>query len=150
MEHHRKQPIRIGDLELNYIVDPADNGGTLDMFEVVIPADASVPVPHFHKDVDEVVYVLAGSLTMTLDGTVRELKAGDSCSVPRGTVHHFVNRHAETVRALSVQTPGSIGPAYYTEMAAAFAAGTPDPKILGGIMLKHGLVPVPPKPAAAA
>jgi quercetin dioxygenase-like cupin family protein len=150
MEQREKQQIRIGDLEVNYIADPRTTGGALDMFEFVVPAKARVPVPHFHKEVDEVIYVLAGTLTITVDEVRRELNAGDSCIVPRGAVHHFVNQHPETVRALSVQTPGSIGPAYYREMAAAFTGGAPDPKILGGIMLKHGLVPVPPKPAAAA
>jgi quercetin dioxygenase-like cupin family protein len=150
MEQSDKQKIRIGDLEVNYIASAGATGGALDMFEFVVPAGARVPAPHFHKEVDEVVYVLAGTLTMTLDGTARELKAGDSYVVPRGAVHHFVNRHADTVRALSVQTPGSIGPAYYQEIAAAFDAGSPDPKTLSAIMLKHGLVPVPPKPATAA
>jgi hypothetical protein len=50
--------------------------------------------------------------------------------------------HDETARALIVLNPGSIGRAYFEEIAkAASGPGKPDPARLKEIMLRYGLVP---------
>ena len=64
------------------------------------------------------------------------------CEYPRGAVHHSENLHDETARALIVLNPGSIGRAYFEEIATAVSGpGKPDPERLKEIMLRHGLVP---------
>jgi quercetin dioxygenase-like cupin family protein len=142
MEAPGGKVVRIGALELRFLVDETQGSGDLVMFEFVVPADARVPAPHYHRGVDEAVYGLEGKLTTTLDGQKHELGPGDAVLIPRGRVHHHENPHAGTARALVVLTPGSIGRRYFEEVAEAVnAPGKPDPARLQEIMLRHGLVP---------
>ena len=129
-------------LELRFLVDETQGTGELVMFEFAVAPDARVPAPHYHRSVDEAVYGLAGTLTVTVDGAVRELRPGEVAFIPRGAVHHHANRHAEPARALVVLTPGSIGRRYFEELAAVVnLPGRPDPARLQEIMHRHGLVP---------
>src|SRR5712664_2960855 len=99
--------------------------GDVVMFEFVVPPAGRVPAAHFHREVDEVVYGLEGTLTSTVDGQKHELRKGDSLFVPRGSVHVHENLHADTVRVLTVLTPGSIGRRYFEEVAAVVNGGGP-------------------------
>ena len=134
--------VRIGDLELRFLVDETQGSGDLVVFEFVVPAHARVPVPHYHRDVDEMVYGVAGRLTTTIDGEKHQLKAGDSAFIAHGRVHQHENLHDETARALIVMNKGSIGLRYFEEMAQAVGGPEkPDPAKIKDIMLRYGLVP---------
>ncbi len=134
--------LRIGALELRFLVDETQGTGNVVMFEFIVPPGARVPVAHYHRDVDEVVYGLDGTTTSTLDGTRHELRRGDSLLVPRGAVHVHENLHDDTARSLIVLTPGSIGRRYFEEIAALVnGPGKPDPEAMRAVMLRHGLVP---------
>ena len=142
MESSNPKIIRIGAMELRFLVDETEGSGDLVMFEFTVPANARVPVPHYHRDVDEAVYGLEGTLTTTVDGQKHEISAGDSVFIPRGAVHHHENLHAGTARVLAVLNPGSIGRRYFEEVAQAVSSpGKPDPAKLQEIMARHGLVP---------
>ena len=142
-----KEIIRIGQIEIRFLLDGDDTGGRLSMFEFLVPPGARVPAPHYHEQVDEVAYGLDGLLTFTVDGRATPIAPGDRCFIPRGAVHHFVNEGTEPTRALSVLTPATIGPAYFRDMAALFAAGSPpDPARVAEVMRRHGLIVVPPGP----
>jgi quercetin dioxygenase-like cupin family protein len=134
--------VRIGALALRFLVDETQSSGDLVVFEFAVPADARVPVPHYHERVDEMVYGLEGRLATTVDGRARELGPGDSLFIPRGSVHQHENRQGGTARALIVLAPGSIGRRYFEEVAEVVnGPGPPDPARVRGIMLRHGLVP---------
>jgi quercetin dioxygenase-like cupin family protein len=134
--------VRIGALKLKFLLDDKVGNGKATMFEMTVPEKAKVPAAHHHLDVDEIVYGLEGTLTMTVDGATQEVKSGDTVFVPRGTVHQFQNLHPGDARVLSVLTPGSIGTAYFEEMADVVnAGGPPDLAKMKDIMLRHGLVP---------
>jgi quercetin dioxygenase-like cupin family protein len=138
MEARSDNVVAIGALQLRFVV----NEPNLVVFEFTVPANARVPAPHYHQEVDEVVYGLEGTLTTILDGNTHEVKASDAIYIPRGKVHHHQNLHAETARALTVLTPGSIGRGYFEEVAAAVnVPGKPDLAKVKEIMLRHGLVP---------
>ncbi len=142
MEVPNSNTVRIGDLDLRFLVDETHGSGDLVMFEFAVPPQARVPAPHFHRDVDEALYGLEGTLTMTLDGQKSELHSGEVIFIPRGKVHHHENLHAQTARALVVLTPGSIGRRYFEEIAAAVnVPGKPDLAQVKEIMLRHGLIP---------
>lgn len=142
MEADALDVIRIGSLELRFLVDESRSAGSLVTFEFVVPAGAKVPAPHFHKDVDEVIYALEGTTTTTLDGQKHELRPGQSLFVPRGSVHTHENVHPDTARSLIVMTPGSIGKRYFEEVAHEVnVPGKPDLAKIKEIMLRHGLVP---------
>ena len=142
MEGISSNTVRIGELDLRFLVDETQGSGDLVMFEFTVPPQARVPAPHFHRDVDEAVYGLEGTLTMTVDGDRRELRSGEVIFIPRGSVHHHENLHEQTARALVVLTPGSIGRRYFEEIAMAVnVPGKPDLARVKEIMLHHGLVP---------
>src|SRR6202171_1182347 len=135
--------VRIGALVLRFLVDEGISGGKAVMFEMTVPEKARVPAPHYHRDVDELVYGLAGSLTMTVDGVAHEVSRGQAVFVPRGDVHHFLDAHTGHAVVLSTLTPGSIGKTYFEEIAAVVNAGGPsDMARVKEVMQRHGLVPV--------
>jgi quercetin dioxygenase-like cupin family protein len=142
MDARSDDVIRIGSLELRFLVDETRAAGSVVVFEFVVPPNARVPAPHYHREVDEVVYVLDGTVTTTLDGRKHELCRGESLFVPRGSVHNHENFHPETARALITLTPGSIGRRYFEEVAREVnVPGKPDLAKIKEIMLRHGLVP---------
>lgn len=138
--------IKVGLLEINYLVDGAEKGG-LGVFEMTVPAGANVPPPHSHADNEECVYVLSGVLRYSVDAETRDLGPGDSMQTPRGAVHQFSNPGTGTARALVMMTP-DVGAQYFRDVAAVAAAGgPPDRAKLKEVMQRYGLMPAAPAPA---
>ena len=86
--------------------------------------------------------------TLRIDGEDINVAAGESVFIKRGVVHGFTNSTAEPATCLCTLTPGVLGPSYFKEMAALLAGGAPDPAKMKATMLRYGLIPAPPKPAA--
>jgi quercetin dioxygenase-like cupin family protein len=61
--------------------------------------------PHRHVAHDLTITVVQGEGVLTLDGTPRELNAGDAAVIPRGVAHFFVNRGRMPAVALVVFAP---------------------------------------------
>jgi quercetin dioxygenase-like cupin family protein len=145
--------IRIGTLELRFLLSKHDTNGSLDLFEMTVPPSGRMPVPHYHRDWEETVYGLTGVITFTANGTPHDIGPGESLFIPRGVVHGFDNRSGAMATYLSVLTPGVLGAGYFRELAALIAAGPPDEAKVREIMLRHGLVPPdrsrPPKGLSA-
>jgi uncharacterized cupin superfamily protein len=138
--------VKVGELEIRYLVDGAEKGG-LGVFEMKIPPGARVPPPHSHTHNEECVYVLEGVLRYSVDEVTRDLQPGDWMSTPRGSVHAFANPGGEMVRALVMLTP-DIGERYFRDVAAvANAGGPPDRAKLMEVMARYGLVPAAPRAA---
>lgn len=141
-----QQVVKVGQLEIRYLVDGAQSGG-LGLFEMKVPAGANVPPPHSHSNNEECVYVLEGVLRYTVDAVTRDLKPGEWMSTPRGCVHHFGNPGSETARTLVIMTP-DIGEQYFREVGAlAGVGGPPDRAKLVEVMTRYGLVPAAPRQA---
>ena len=141
-----QQAIKVGQLEIRYLVDGARSGG-LGLFEMTVPAGAHVPPPHSHTDNEECVYVLEGVLRYSVDDQTRNLNPGEWMSTPRGAVHQFSNPGSATARALVMMTP-DVGAQYFLDVAAVVGAGgPPDRAKLMQVMTRYGLVPAAPKPA---
>ena len=136
-----KEIVRVGALELRFLLDGDDTGQQMVVFEFTVPPGARVPAPHYHEGVDELVYGLAGTMSTTVDGVLRSIGPGDRCFVPRGAVHHHANHGSDAATLLTVLTPAAIGPAYFRELATLLqAGGPPDPARVQEIMARHGLV----------
>ena len=60
---------------------------------------------HLHRSDDEAWIVLAGRLGFLIGDEEREVTAGDSLLVARGTPHSYWNPAAEPARYLLVMTP---------------------------------------------
>ncbi len=61
-------------------------------------------MPHAHSKDEEFVYVLGGTPTLWVDGSVEELAAGDAVAFPPGTgiAHTFINDSDEPTQLLIV------------------------------------------------
>jgi quercetin dioxygenase-like cupin family protein len=139
--------IHVGAISIDFLVDADDSGGSLTMFECVVPADAKVPIPHSHDAFEETIYGLEGVCTWTIDGQARELGPGESLCIRRGQVHGFDNRGGVDAKFLAIAAPGVFGPAYFRDTArilATAAGGPPDLAALGEVMHRHGLAPAQP------
>ena len=82
MESETTDTVRIGGIELRFLVDETQGSGDLVIFEMTVHPNARVPVAHYHREVDEIVYGLSGALTTTVDGRKREVRAGESVLFP--------------------------------------------------------------------
>jgi quercetin dioxygenase-like cupin family protein len=145
------EEIRLGQIQIRFLIDGTTSPSPLSMFEFSVTPGAKVPISHSHDAYDETCYALEGNLTLTLwpsDGQPRrhETAPGGSLLIPRGIAHRFDNFSSAPTRTLAIITPGILGAAYFREIAAvvkASAGGPPDPKALGEVMRRHGLTPRP-------
>ncbi len=147
----QEQPVmKIGQLDIRYLIDGTVTGAGVGMFELTVPAGARVPPAHSHRDNEEVIYVLEGVLRYTVDDETRDLEPGQRMYTPRGSVHAFSNPHDRPARALIILTP-DIGAQYFRDIAeVANAPSGPNPAKMVEVMTRYGLVLAPPKPPTAA
>ena len=136
--------IRIGGIEVRFLLEGEQTAGALAMFEFGVEAGTKVPAPHSHDAYDETIYGLEGVLTWNVDGDLHDVGPGEVVAIPRGVVHGFDNTADVDARALAVVTPGILGSAYFRDIAAVLeraAGGPPDPAALAEVMRRHGLTP---------
>ncbi len=141
------ETITVGQLGVRFLVESADSGGSVSVFECYVPANARMPAPHSHDAFEETIYGLEGVTTWTVDGETVEIGVGDALCVSRGAIHGFQNAGATDVAFLAIASPGVFGPAYFEEVGevlAACAGGPPDLAALAEVMLRHGLTPAQP------
>ena len=147
MQPQEQPAIRIGQLEIRYLVDGTVSGAGMGVFELTVGPGARVPPPHSHRDNEEIVYVLDGVLRYTVDNETRDLNPGERMYTPRGSMHAFSNPHERPARALIILTP-DIGAQYFRDVAEVVGApGGPDPAKMAEVMARYGLVLAKPKPA---
>lgn len=138
--------IKIGQLEIRFLLEGTATAGSLAMFEFDVPASARVPIAHSHDAYEETIYGLKGLLTWTVESRVHSVGPGEVLCIPRGAVHRFDNTSGADATMLAVVTPGVLSPDYFRELAAvaaAAAAGPPNVAAIAEVMRRHGLTPVP-------
>jgi mannose-6-phosphate isomerase-like protein (cupin superfamily) len=62
---------------------------------------------HLHRQATQFFYVLAGELTLELDGVLHSLPVGTGCTVVAQTPHQVFNRGEEDARFLVISEPPS-------------------------------------------
>ncbi len=136
--------IRIGGLELRFLLSGGDTDGSLGLFEMTVQPNARMPIAHHHESWDETIYGLAGATTWRLGGCNVTLSPGESLFIKRGIVHGFRNDTQSPASCLCILSPAVLDSGYFREMAALLTSGAPDPAKMKETMLRHGLVPAPP------
>jgi quercetin dioxygenase-like cupin family protein len=145
----KNEIIRVGQIEVKFMLEAADTNGSVAMFEFIVPVGAKMPLPHSHRHYDETIYGVEGVVTFTVEGKSVDISPGESCFVPRGAVHGFNNLGQTDVKALAIITPALLGPDFFREAAAIVnAGGPPDVQQLKAVMEKHGLTPALPPGAS--
>ena len=130
--------IDIGQLSIHYLIDGSQNAG-MGIFELTVRPGSITPPPHSHRDNEEIVYVLDGTLRYTVGSETRDLTPGQAMHTPKGMVHGFSNPFPDAARALIIMSP-DIGAQYFKDVAAVVGAGGPPDKVaLMAIMEQYGL-----------
>lgn len=62
-------------------------------------------VPHAHRGIEQVCYLLSGTAVATVDGQELQLRAGDACYFPADMMHTFTVTSDEPAHVLVVYTP---------------------------------------------
>ena len=139
------EEIQLPKILLRMLIDGEGSGASLTMFEMEVAPGGAMPVPHHHVGFDETGYGVSGRLKFMLEGETHDVGAGDLVWIERGKVHGFTNPFDEPAKVLCTITPGVLGAEYFREIRELLAGGgPPDPKAMGAVMLKYGLVPVKP------
>jgi len=146
------ETIRIGPIDIHFLITGEQSSGTVAVFEAVVPANQRLMSPaHSHDHYEETIYGLQGVLTWTVDGKQIDVAPGQALCIPRGAVHRFDNNGTEEAKMLCMATPAAIGPQFFREAAEVINAavgGPPDRVRMMEIMRRHGLTPAPPPPQA--
>ena len=145
-----EEAIRVGALELRFLLTGADSNGSVAVFEMTVPAgEKLLAPPHSHDAYEETIYGREGTLTWTVQGEVIAVEAGQALCIPRGAVHGFANHGSEDAKVLIVISPAAIGPEFFRESAELInaAGGPPDPAKGMEIMRRYGLTPALPPSA---
>jgi quercetin dioxygenase-like cupin family protein len=85
-----------------------DTGDSIMLFEETAPAGTDTTF-HFHRDSDEVAYVLSGEITFKIGDEVTVGGPGTCAFMPRGVPHARKNTGTETARVLFLYTPADAG-----------------------------------------
>jgi mannose-6-phosphate isomerase-like protein (cupin superfamily) len=72
---------------------------------MTIALQENSPAKHFHKDANEVQYILDGTGTVWLGDKQIPFKAGDLIVIPKGLAHAGAIMTSGTYRALAIKTP---------------------------------------------
>ena len=75
MQPQEQPVVRIGELEIRYLMDGTLTGAGSGMFELTVGPGARVPPAHSHSCNKEIVYVLEGMLRYRVDEEIRDLGA---------------------------------------------------------------------------
>jgi quercetin dioxygenase-like cupin family protein len=76
--------------------------------ESELPPGGGFRIPHWHEDLYEIFYVLAGEIEYLLDRNWHPAPVGSTVFVPEGAVHAFRNATGRPARQLVIGPPGAI------------------------------------------
>ena len=142
------ETIQVGTVTIRFLVTGEDSGGSIAVFEFMVPAGMRLLAPsHSHDHYEETIYGLDGVITFTVDGVPHQIGPGQTLCIPRGAVHRFDNDSGVDVKGFCAATPAGIGPEYFREAAAIYAeatAGPPDRARFMDLMRRNGITPAPP------
>ena len=112
-------------------VSGAETGGAFVLLTDEAPAGWALP-PHRHANESETIHITAGALWMDIEGERRELRAGDTIHVPRGTLHAGGTLGDDPVRRVVIFAPAGMEH-FFTALAA-----TTDPAEMARLAAEHG------------
>ena len=98
-----------------------ETDGRWTLLEYTAPPRFAGPPPHWHKVLDEVFFILEGTVRFEVEGEPVDARTGDYLRVPPGVVHRFSNVTDEPARFLGFAMPSGLDE-YLAEMAALMAS----------------------------
>ncbi len=114
---------------------PADRtAGAISAVQGTFAPGSFAPLPHVHRDEDELFYVVDGAFDFRLGSETRRGPAGSFVFVPRGTLHGFTAAGDGPGRLVFFHLPGLDG--FFRELALLSG---PDPSKLRELMNRWGM-----------
>jgi len=95
----------MGRMRAVFLADGKETGSRYSVSEWWLEPRTGGPGPHSHSE-DHIFYVLAGTVSLLLDGEWTEATRGCCALIPGGTLHDFENRGSEECGFLSINAPG--------------------------------------------
>lgn len=62
-------------------------------------------VPHMHKKMEEIYYVVKGNGKIIIDGDLTEIKEGDLVSIPKNKFHHVETESNQSIEVIVATHP---------------------------------------------
>jgi quercetin dioxygenase-like cupin family protein len=90
-----------------FLVTGAQNNGAYFIMEGIIPPAGGPPL-HIHHREEESLYLLEGTLEITLGEKKVKAATGDFVQIPRGLIHRFQNTGSATARLLLFFSPAGM------------------------------------------
>lgn len=91
-----------GGLDIRTWVKSSQTNMQYSCVEFAVAAKKMGPAPHYHKKLDELMFVLEGTATVMVEDTVYEIPAGGWHFRPRNMVHTFFNNTDNSFRAIDM------------------------------------------------
>ncbi len=91
-----------GGMDIRTIIRSTQTNRQFSCVEYAVAAKKMGPAPHYHKALDELMYVLEGTATVMVEEAFYEIPAGGWHMRPRGLVHTFFNNSDKPFRAIDM------------------------------------------------
>ena len=91
-----------GGMDIRTLVRSSQTNSQFSCVEYAVAAKKMGPAPHYHKELDELMYVLEGTATVMIEDQFIEVPAGGWHLRPRSIVHTFFNNTEKTFRAIDM------------------------------------------------
>jgi len=109
----------VGGMDLLFRLTKNQTGGHMSCDEVTIKPGFLGAPPHLHRTIDEICYVIEGTVNILVGDEVFTVNAGDWHLRPRGIVHTFWNESNQPAKFIDIYLPGG-HEEYMVELAALF------------------------------
>jgi mannose-6-phosphate isomerase-like protein (cupin superfamily) len=114
--------------------------GDFSLMERTLPPGGRRPPMHRHTDCSEAYFVLAGRVSVELDGRALSLEPEDFMLVPRGAAHSFGNVSEAAARLLVIHAPAK--DRYFSALHDLWRRDEPPTKDDElALMAQHGMTP---------
>ncbi|MGB4770089.1 MAG: cupin domain-containing protein [Chitinophagaceae bacterium] len=91
-----------GGLDIRVLVRSSQTNMQFSCVEFAMAPKKMGPAPHYHRKLDELTYVLEGTVSVLLNDTLHEVPAGGWFLRPRNIEHSFFNGSDKPFRALDM------------------------------------------------
>lgn len=113
-------------------------GGTLMVMSELTPPGGGPPL-HFHRNEDELFFVVEGQISYFVEGHWTQVGAGGVVYLPRGVAHTYRNTGAAPSRHWIITTPAGFE-TFFARCADEFAQpGGPNMERIVNIHHEHGI-----------
>jgi mannose-6-phosphate isomerase-like protein (cupin superfamily) len=91
-----------GGLDIRTLIHSHQTNKQFSCVEFAVAARKMGPAPHYHKELDELMYVLEGTATVMVEDKFYDIPAGGWHFRPHGKVHTFFNKTDQPFRGIDM------------------------------------------------